>query len=280
MNQAPPPSPASRGSTGPAAVANSRAAAREKADPVHRAGTGILPMGAFFIGAAILLFAGAYVGDLGGGFRADQFTKLGYVPQPPPGMPLQPAVTDWLNQVHLPRGKKKYALCAACHGPNGEGMAASGYPPLAGSEWATTNTEKFAMIVLNGLQGPITVKGKPYQNVMPSQAPGMTANDLAAVMTYVRKSFGNDASIVTPEMAQKALDLFKARQAAGKGAVTAAELLAEHDKMLPGAEVDPKTGKPPAPGSQPAPGTAPAAAPGAAPAPAAPAAPVAPAANT
>ena len=263
MNPAPPPTPA-HGSTGPAAVANSRAAAREKADPVHRAGTGVLPLGMFFIGAAILLFAGAYVGDLGGGFRTDQFTKLGYVPQPPPGMPLQPAVTDWLNQVHLPRGKKKFALCAACHGTNGERMAASGYPPLAGSEWATTTTEKFAMIVLNGLQGPITVKGKAYQNVMPSQAPGMTANDLAAVMTYVRKSFGNDASIVTPEMAQKALDLFKARQAAGKGAVTAAELLAEHDKMLPGAEVDPKTGKPlapgtaPAPAAQPAPGTAPA----------------------
>ena len=79
---------------------------------------------------------------------------------------------------------------------------------------------------------------------MPSQATGLDAESLGAVMTYIRRSFGNDADIVTPEMAQVALDLYAARKAAGKGAVTAPELLAEHDKMLPGSEVDPLTGKP------------------------------------
>ena len=60
----------------------------------------------------------------------------------------------------------------------------------------------------------------------------------------MRRSFGNDASIVTPEMAQVALDLQAKRLASGKAAVTAAELTAEHEKMLPGGQVDLKTGAP------------------------------------
>ena len=170
MNPAPPPTPAN-GSTGPAAVANSRAAAREKADPVHRAGTGILPLGMFFIGAAILLFAGAYVGDLGGGFRTDQFTKLGYVPQPPPGMPLQPAVTDWLNQVHLPRGKKKFALCAACHGTNGH--AQTGNEVLAGA-----NKDEMMKKLMDFKSG-----AKPA-TIMHQLSKGYTDEQLAAISAW------------------------------------------------------------------------------------------------
>ena len=222
-------------------AARHAAAAREKSEPTF--GTSSISLWTFLICAAVLLFGGNFMGKLSGGFRFDQYVVPGYVPQPPPGQEGVVEEAPWIDS-YMALGKKRYNACAACHGPDGNGNASMGYPPLAGSEWVVKNTEKLGLIILAGLQGPITVKGKNYSNVMPSQAAGLDAEALGAVMTYVRRSFGNDASIVTPEMAQVALDLHKARQAAGKAAVTAAELLAEHDKMLPGAEVDPQTGKP------------------------------------
>ena len=58
------------------------------------------------------------------------------------------------------RGKKIFsANCAVCHQPNGLGAAGQGYPPLAGSEIVNGGSKRVGMIVLKGLQGPITVKG-------------------------------------------------------------------------------------------------------------------------
>lgn len=196
----------------------------------------------FLVFAAVLLFGGNYLGKLSGGFSYDQYVLPGYVPQPAPGMEGVVVARPWIDD-YMATGKKQYAVCAACHGSKGEGNAATNIPPLAGSDWPTGDTEKFAMIILNGLQGPITVNGKVYNNVMPAQGAGMTPENLGAVMTYVRRSFGNDASIVTPDMAKAAIDIYTARAAAGKGAVTADELLKNHAKMLPGPDVDPKTGK-------------------------------------
>lgn len=220
------------------------AAAREKADPAL--GSKPVSLWIFLICSVILLLAGGYVGRLSGGFSFDQFTALGYVPEPPPGMEGVEMDLHWLDDVYMPLGKKRYSVCAGCHMNQGEGNPGANYPPLANSEWVTGNTEILAMIILNGLEGPITVQGKTYVNVMATQAAAVpTAEDLGAVMTFVRRSFGNDASIVTPEMAQKAMDIYQERQAAGKGAVTVEELLAKHDRMLPGGEVDPATGEPP-----------------------------------
>jgi mono/diheme cytochrome c family protein len=215
------------------------AAAREKADPAL--GSGTVSLWTFLVCSAILLFAGGYVGDLSGGFRNNQFVKLGYMPQLPPGMDAAALSRPWIDD-YMALGKKRYGICAGCHGADGNGTPV--YPPLAGSEWVVNETEKLALIILAGLQGPVTVKGKTYINNMPSQAAGLGPNELGAVMTYIRRSFGNEASIVTPEMAQAALDLYDAHKAAGKGQFTAEELLASHRNMLPGDEVDPQTGKP------------------------------------
>lgn len=223
-------------------VANRHAAAaREKAEPTF--GSASLTLSAFFVCAAVLLYAGNHMGKLSAGYDSTRYLVPGYVPEQSPGDNVTAEKKDWIVE-YTALGKKRYTACAACHGPDGAGNPASNYPPLAGSEWVNGNTEKIGLIILAGLQGPITVKGKPYSNVMPSQAAGMTAKDLGAVMTYIRRSFGNDSSIVTPEMAQVALDLQAKRLAAGKAAVTVAELNAEYDKMLPGSEVDLKTGQP------------------------------------
>lgn len=98
-------------------------------------------------------------------------------------------------------GKTQYNLCIACHGPTGQGAANIG-PPLAQSEWVTGPVENLIGIQLRGLQGAITVNGTEYQFPAPMVAMGMGQPDenIAAVLTYIRNSFGNTASAVTPEM--------------------------------------------------------------------------------
>jgi mono/diheme cytochrome c family protein len=95
-------------------------------------------------------------------------------------------------------GAEVYNSCAACHQPNGQGMPGS-WPPLAGSEWLLNNPEVPIRIVLHGLHGPITVKGQSYNNVM--QAWGETFSDeqIAAVLTYARSNWGNNAPAITAE---------------------------------------------------------------------------------
>jgi hypothetical protein len=54
-------------------------------------------------------------------------------------------------------------------------------------------------IQLRGLQGPITVSGKEYNFAAGmTQMAYQTDEQIAGVLTYVRNSFGNKASAVTP----------------------------------------------------------------------------------
>jgi mono/diheme cytochrome c family protein len=118
-------------------------------------------------------------------------------------------------------GQALYVRCQTCHQANGEGLAGV-YPPLTGSEWVTGDAAIPIRIVLHGLQGPITVKGQSYNSVMPAYGTGqpMTDDEVAAVLTYVRSSFGNDASAVTAaEVARE-----RAATASRTGPWTAEEL--------------------------------------------------------
>ena len=105
--------------------------------------------------------------------------------------PIDPAVMD--------AGKVEYALCQACHGPDGGGIPGLA-PPLANSEWVSGPVENPIRIVLRGLQGPISVNGVDY-NLPLAMSPLAHLSDeqVASVLTYVRNSFGNKASAVTPD---------------------------------------------------------------------------------
>lgn len=88
-----------------------------------------------------------------------------------------------------------------CHQSDGGGLSASGFPPLAGTKWVTGSDERLIKLVLNGLHGPIEVLGHKYGGQVPmTPFGGMLKDDeVAAVLTYVRNSFGNKASAVSPE---------------------------------------------------------------------------------
>ncbi|SHK11781.1 putative membrane-bound dehydrogenase domain-containing protein [Rubritalea squalenifaciens DSM 18772] len=125
-------------------------------------------------------------------------------------------------------GKEVYhrdAHCATCHQDDGKGLPQAGFPPLNGTKWVNEDPERLIKLTLKGLMGPINVKGKQWNGAM-TPFGGMLEDDkeVAAVLTYVRKSFGNNASVITPEMVKKVREETKDR----KQLYMADELLKEH----------------------------------------------------
>ena len=100
----------------------------------------------------------------------------------------------------LAGGKKLFnSRCASCHNP--DGMGKDLFPPLVGSKWSTGNPGIITKIVLKGLKGEIEVLGKKYGTVATVNMPPQPLNDreIANIVSYARKSWGNDASEVTEE---------------------------------------------------------------------------------
>ena len=98
--------------------------------------------------------------------------------------------------VPAPPVNKYGELCAACHQANGAGLEGA-FPPLAGSEWVNGPAIVPIAIVLHGLQGEISVKGKTYNGAMMAWGTVLNDDDLAATLTYVRSQWGNRAAPVT-----------------------------------------------------------------------------------
>jgi len=117
-------------------------------------------------------------------------------------------------------GKAAYMTCQACHGPDGKGvalgdkkMAAS----LVGSKVVNADAAVFALAVLKGIKK----EGDQYMVPMaPLEAAFTDDAKFAAVLTYVRQSFGNTASAVTAEDVAK----FRAQWKDQKEPVTRAKL--------------------------------------------------------
>ena len=140
------------------------------------------------------------------------------IPPPDPGL--------------MKAGKVQFMICAACHGQGGEGTAAA--PPLAGSEWVNGPVENLIRIQLRGLVAPIPVKGevREYAGGMAALA-YQTDEQIAAVLTYVRNSFGNSAPAVNAEEV-KAL-----RGEVGKPQLTVADLVMPAGMVTPGSATTP-----------------------------------------
>ncbi|MFI4861248.1 MAG: c-type cytochrome [Phycisphaerales bacterium JB063] len=88
--------------------------------------------------------------------------------------------------------------CVKCHGQHGEGV--EGYPPLANSPWVLGNPQRAAAIVAHGLTGPLVMPdGQAFEATMDPVQKGSNFSDadVAAILTFVRQSWGNYASAVT-----------------------------------------------------------------------------------
>ncbi len=84
--------------------------------------------------------------------------------------------------------------CSTCHQSDGKGAIG---PPLAGNALVTGNASKVIHIVNGGLTGTISVNGKTFNGTMPAWKGTLGTGDIAAVITYIRSSWGNKAGPVT-----------------------------------------------------------------------------------
>ena len=116
----------------------------------------------------------------------------------------------------MAHGKKVYdGNCAACHQPDGAGLKGA-FPPLAGSDYLQGDRKQVMTAALFGLSGPITVNGEQYNGVMPSMG-HLSDADLAAALTYVWGSWGNDgAAVSVEEVAALRAELGQQDRAAGQ----------------------------------------------------------------
>jgi mono/diheme cytochrome c family protein len=111
-----------------------------------------------------------------------------------------------------------YGVCAPCHHDNGLGVP-NAYPSLVGTSWVIGDPELLIKVTLHGLQGPITVNGRPW-NAMMMPLQNLPDAQIAAALTHTRTSWGNAASPITAEQVAKV----RAEHAGRTKPWTAAEL--------------------------------------------------------
>lgn len=168
-----------------------RAIFREARDP--REGREPVPWWMWTASVLAIFWGGWYLGRYGGTLDARAHTAF-------PGRDLQAgaaastASTSTADPIRAGQGVYT-RTCQACHQSDAMGLP-SAFPPLRGSEWETGPPEQMIRIIMDGLQGPVTVAGKTFAGVMPAWRSQLADAEIAAVATYVRQWKPNNAPAV------------------------------------------------------------------------------------
>ncbi|MFV0415893.1 MAG: c-type cytochrome [Chthoniobacterales bacterium] len=169
---------------------------RERDDP--RDGYEPVSIWLVVLAMAIMLGGGIYIGTHSGGFSSEVFDPS-HVSWTGGGAAVEKGAPD-----PMVLGKRVFTQnCLVCHQATGQGVPGA-FPPLVDSEWVLANggwhgDNHAVAVVLNGLSGPITVKGASYNNAMTPWKDVLNDQEIAAVLTYVRNEWGNEAAPITPE---------------------------------------------------------------------------------
>ncbi|MBJ2159847.1 c-type cytochrome [Variovorax sp. IB41] len=133
--------------------------------------------------------------------EADLTAMAGYLKDLPdvakPEEPTRSAAPIRRDAGTMARGGKIYdQRCAYCHGDQGQG-ATGAYPPLAGNRAVNMSPPtNLIQVVSHGGFLPSTA-GNPRPYGMPPFGQVLDAAEVAAVLTYIRGSWGNDSAPVT-----------------------------------------------------------------------------------
>jgi mono/diheme cytochrome c family protein len=129
-----------------------------------------------------------------------------------PGVPEPPKITPLTTsqQLQFDHGKAVFStLCAACHQASGLGQDGLA-PPLADSEWVAGSESRLVRIVLQGVRGQIAVGGTEFRLEMPALST-LSDEDIAAILTYIRRDWENAAAPVTVETVTRLREATKTR---------------------------------------------------------------------
>lgn len=103
------------------------------------------------------------------------------------------------QEILMTKGKDVYAAkCAACHQAEGQGIPTV-FPPLANDPIARdpAGLDEHITTVLNGLNGKV-IDGVAYASAMPAFAGNLSNEEIAAVITWERMSWGNNGGVAEP----------------------------------------------------------------------------------
>lgn len=178
---------------------------REKPEP--KEGFSPIPIVLLFVFSSLIFFCGIYMEKYSGGFRPLVYNENVHPSEaaaaPAPAKPIDPMVLG---------GRVFTQNCQACHQATGEGLPGA-FPPLAKSEIALGKEDRVIRIVLYGLSGPVEVEGKTFNGAMPAWGATLSDEQISAVLTYVRNSWGNKAA---PISVDKVKEIHKATSGRGK----------------------------------------------------------------
>jgi len=156
------------------------------------------PMWIIVVTLGLLFVGGLYLDSHGGWFDAKVYAPYTSAEQLDSFQPKSG------EAAVAAQGKRVYgAVCGICHGVDGMGKPGQA-PPLAGSEWVTAKGDnRLIHIPLQGLTSTLMVEGKEWNLNMAAMGVVLSDSDLAAVLTYIRTSWGNKAGEVTPDEVKK-----------------------------------------------------------------------------
>ncbi len=157
-------------------------------------GTGVSPKGAVYGPMAQVV-----AGSLQYLTSADTTAMAVYLKTVPASAPAPAQLSAGAErEATLAQGAKLYkAHCAACHMDGGEGQGRA-YPPLAGNgSLSAASAVNPVRMVLQGGFAPSTA-GNPRPYGMPPFAHALNDAEVAAVVSYLRTSWGNRGALVTP----------------------------------------------------------------------------------
>jgi mono/diheme cytochrome c family protein len=144
---------------------------------------------------------------------------------------IQPEAEGEVEEVEfdpIAEGQQVYTrVCQACHQANGQGIQGV-FPTLAGTNWVVNEPDNVVKIVLNGLQGELVRDDATYDGVMPA-FDNLSDQEIAAVISYIRNDFGNDASEYPEERVTQIREL----TADISGAYNEAQVLETAEEIAP-----------------------------------------------
>jgi nitrite reductase (NO-forming) len=100
------------------------------------------------------------------------------------------------REAQIAAGESLFAgTCSTCHQPDGAGLKGV-FPPLAGSDYLNGDVSRAIGVVINGLNGPVTVNGEEFNSVMPPMSQ-LNDDEVANILTFVYSAWGNNGTTVT-----------------------------------------------------------------------------------